>query len=70
MSAYLLEISYILASISFIIGLKRMSHPEKARSGNILACLGMGGAVLLTILFHESVGVNNPNLVYILVAIS
>ena len=69
MSAYLLEISYILASISFIIGLKRMSHPEKARSGNILACLGMGVAVLLTILFHESVGINNPNLIYILVAI-
>jgi NAD(P) transhydrogenase subunit beta len=69
MSAYLLEISYIIASISFIIGLKRMSHPDKARSGNLMAGAGMGLAIFLTILFHNSVGINNPNLIYILIAI-
>ena len=69
MSTYLLEISYIIASVSFIIGLKRMSHPEKARSGNLLACSGMGLAIFLTIFFHDSVGIANPNLIYIFIAI-
>ena len=44
----ILEISYILASILFILGLKKLSHPETARSGNLWAAAGMGLAILCT----------------------
>jgi NAD(P) transhydrogenase subunit beta len=50
----ILEISYILASILFILGLKKLSHPETARSGNLWAAAGMGLAILCTILFHKT----------------
>jgi NAD(P) transhydrogenase subunit beta len=48
-----LEASYIIASVTFIIGLKRLSHPEKARSGNLIAAFGMGLAIFATLLFKE-----------------
>lgn len=50
----ILEISYILASILFILGLKKLSHPDTARSGNLWAAVGMGLAILFTILFHKT----------------
>jgi len=33
----ILEMSYLLASILFILGLKKLSHPDTARSGNLWA---------------------------------
>jgi H+-translocating NAD(P) transhydrogenase subunit beta len=50
----ILEISYILASILFVLGLKKLSHPDSARSGNLWAAAGMGMAILFTILFHKT----------------
>ena len=50
----ILEISYILASILFILGLKKLSHPDTARSGNLWAAAGMALAILFTILFHKT----------------
>ena len=50
----ILEISYILASILFVLGLKKLSRPDTARSGNLWAAAGMGLAILFTILFHKS----------------
>jgi NAD(P) transhydrogenase subunit beta len=50
----ILEISYILASVLFILGLKKLSHPDTARSGNFWAAIGMGLAILFTILFHKT----------------
>lgn len=50
----ILEISYILASILFIMGLKKLSHPDTARNGNLWAAAGMGLAILFTILFHKT----------------
>jgi len=49
-----LEISYILASVLFILGLKKLSHPDTARSGNLWAAAGMSLAILFTILFHKT----------------
>lgn len=49
----ILEISYLLASVLFVVGLKRLSHPLTARSGNLWAAFGMGVAILTTILFHR-----------------
>ncbi len=50
----ILELSYILASILFILGLKKLSHPDTARSGNLWAAAGMGLAILFTMLFHKN----------------
>ena len=49
----ILEMSYIIASILFILGLKMLSHPLTARRGNMLAAIGMSLAVIATILFHH-----------------
>ena len=43
------NISYLAASILFIIGIKRLSHPKTAQNGNFLAALGMLIAILATI---------------------
>jgi NAD(P) transhydrogenase subunit beta len=67
--SYLLEISYILASVFFIFGLKMLSHPEKARRGNIIAAIGMGLAILFTLLFHKKDGHAIGNIPLILVAL-
>lgn len=49
----ILELCYIAASITFIMGLKMLSSPDKARKGNLIAAYGMGIAILATILFKE-----------------
>jgi len=49
----LLELCYIVASITFILGLKMLSSPDKARKGNLIAGYGMGIAIIATILFKE-----------------
>ncbi len=49
----LLELSYLLAAIFFVIGLKLLSHPESARRGNIWAAIGMLLAIVTTLLFHK-----------------
>ena len=46
----LLEITYIISSILFILGLKGLSHPESARRGMHLAEIGMLLAVVGTLL--------------------
>ena len=50
---YLLEIIYLVASISFIAGLKMLSHPETARRGNLIAAGGMTLAILGTIFLYK-----------------
>ena len=53
MEKYFIEISYLVASISFILGLKGMSHPETAKRGMHLAEFGMLMAIIGTLLHHE-----------------
>ena len=43
------NISYLAASILFILGIKRLSHPKTAQNGNFLAALGMLIAILATV---------------------
>jgi NAD(P) transhydrogenase subunit beta len=69
MGNYILEISYIIASVCFIIGLKMLSHPETARRGNIVAACGMLLAILFTILFHKKDGQPIGNIPYIIIAL-
>ena len=66
----ILEISYIIASLFFVFGLKMLSHPDKARRGNIIAAIGMGLAIVTTILLHRINGVPIGNIPLILLAIA
>jgi proton-translocating NAD(P)+ transhydrogenase subunit beta len=50
---YIIEFSYLFASILFIFGLKGLSHPKTARRGMNMAALGMLVAVVGTLLSHE-----------------
>lgn len=45
----ILEVSYFLSMISFIVGLKYLSSPQKAKLGNLLAGLGMTLAIIVTV---------------------
>ena len=64
-----LEITYVIASVLFIVGLKMLSHPLKARRGNSLAAFGMGLAIVATIIFHQKEGEPIRNIPLILAAI-
>ncbi|MEO6883296.1 MAG: NAD(P)(+) transhydrogenase (Re/Si-specific) subunit beta [Bacteroidia bacterium] len=50
---YILDIIYFIASVTFIIGLKMLSHPETARNGNLIAAVGMTLAIAGTIFLHD-----------------
>lgn len=49
----LLEISYLIASVTFVLGLKLMGNPKTARQGNLVAAAGMTVAILGTMFAHE-----------------
>ena len=53
MEAHILTIIYLLASVTFITGLKMLSNPATARNGNLLAAAGMGLAIFGTIFLYE-----------------
>jgi H+-translocating NAD(P) transhydrogenase subunit beta len=54
-SSYFIELTYLIASILFILGLKNMSHPDTARKGMFLAEAGMLMAVIGTLMNKEIV---------------
>jgi NAD(P) transhydrogenase subunit beta len=55
----ILLLSYLAGSITFIVGLKMLSHPDSARKGNLVAAAGMSIAILTTIfLYRDEAG--NP----------
>ncbi len=69
----ILELSYLLAAILFVIGLKLLSHPETARKGNLWAGSGMVLAMVTTLLLHKDAAGNNispANAVVVLAAIA
>ena len=41
---------YVLSSVLFIFGIKRLSHPKTARSGNFIASMGMLIAIITTLI--------------------
>lgn len=53
---YILDIVYLIGSVTFVIGLKMLSHPDTARRGNLYAAFGMALAIAGTILWY-----NHPN---------
>ena len=62
-----LELIYLFASITFIVGLKMLGHPETARKGNLIAAAGMTLAIVGTIFIHEK---DVPSIIYTLIFIA
>jgi H+-translocating NAD(P) transhydrogenase subunit beta len=58
MKQSLLEICYLIGSITFVVGLKMMGNAKTARRGNVIGAVGMTIAILGTIVLHE--GSFNP----------
>lgn len=54
MFSSLLNIIYLVASVTFIMGLKMLSRPESARKGNLIAAGGMGLAIFGTVFLYQS----------------
>jgi H+-translocating NAD(P) transhydrogenase subunit beta len=53
MSRTWIELAYLVAAILLILGIKRLSHPRTARSGNWIAGVGMAIAVGFTFAIRE-----------------
>jgi NAD(P) transhydrogenase subunit beta len=53
MGIHILTICYLVASVTFILGLKMLSHPDSARKGNLVAAAGMAAAIFGTIFLYE-----------------
>ena len=58
MTQYILEIIYLIASVTFVVGLKMLSEPQSARRGNLWAAFGMTLAIVGTIFLYHS---KDPN---------
>lgn len=70
----ILEFSYLLAAIFFVIGLKLLSHPDTARRGNLWAASGMLLAMITTMILHrggaDTSTIKTANLMIIIGAIA
>jgi NAD(P) transhydrogenase subunit beta len=62
-----LSILYLIATVTFVIGLKLLGHPETAKRGNLIAAFGMGLAIIGTIFLHD---LQVPSIIYILIGIA
>lgn len=60
-----LEIIYLIASVTYILGLKMLGHPQSARRGNLIAAGGMTIAIAATLIFYNG---TVPNMIYGLIA--
>ena len=49
----LLSIIYLIATITFVVGLKMLGHPATAKKGNLIAASGMILAIIGTIFLHD-----------------
>lgn len=56
---------YLLGSVTFILGLKMLSHPDTARKGNLIAAGGMVIAIIATIFLYKKNGEGLHNYVWI-----
>ncbi len=64
-----LQLSYLIGSITFIVGLKMLSHPLSARRGNLVAAAGMTIAILATIFLYRNNGAPLQNYGWIFTAL-
>jgi len=52
-----IELSYLLAAVCFVFGLKKLSSPRTARAGNCISALGMFIAIVATLFAKNAAGV-------------
>ncbi|WP_297703732.1 NAD(P)(+) transhydrogenase (Re/Si-specific) subunit beta [uncultured Eudoraea sp.] len=62
-----LSLIYLVSTIAFIIGLKKLGHPATAKNGNLIAASGMGLAIAGTIFIHD---LRVPTTIYILIGLA
>lgn len=55
----IIDFLYLISIILFIVGLKRLSHPDSAKKGNMIAGIGMGLAIVITIFYPMENESNN-----------
>ena len=55
----IVNITYLIGALAFVIGLRRLSSPDTARAGNTLAAFGMGLAIIATIFYPLEDPTNN-----------
>jgi NAD(P) transhydrogenase subunit beta len=60
---------YLVTGILFIMALRGLSSPETSRTGNFLGILGMGLAVIVTLLSLGDINQIKENILYILIPI-
>ncbi len=63
----ILSIIYLLSTVTFIVGLKKLGHPDTAKSGNLIAAGGMALAIIGTIFIHD---LQVPTIIYVLIGIA
>ncbi len=54
----ILDFLYLISIVFFIVGLRRLSHPDTARKGNLVAAAGMILAIIITLFYPFG---NTPN---------
>lgn len=59
MLSTIINISYLIGALAFVIGLRRLSSPDTARRGNILAAIGMSIAIIATLFYPFADAPNN-----------
>ncbi len=55
----IVNLAYLFGATSFVWGLRQMSTPDTAKKGNLLAALGMGIAIIATMLLPMTGAANN-----------
>ena len=52
-NTYILDLVYLFASITFVLGLKMLGNPDTARKGNLYAAVGMTLAIIGTLFWYN-----------------
>ncbi len=59
LTSSLVNLAYLIGALAFVWGLRLLSSPDSARRGNILAGIGMGIAIVATLIVPLERGSNN-----------
>jgi len=66
----ILELSYLVAALFFVYGLKLLSNPESAKRGNLWAASGMVLAMVTTLFLHKDTDGNGISIVNIILVVA
>lgn len=63
----ILNLIYLIATVTFVVGLKMLGHPETAKKGNLIAAFGMGLATVGAIFLSET---QVPTIIFVLIGLA